>query len=70
MIEHQCSLKTGITRTREFERKRLATHAANGGLKCGYGCIYCRVNMLRFRKHFKRKAVQHLSMVQARLMWL
>ena len=34
-------LKTGITRTREFERKRLATHAVNVGTKCGHGCTYC-----------------------------
>ena len=39
--EHVYRLTTGITRTREFERKGLATHAVNDGLKCGHGCLYC-----------------------------
>ena len=34
---HDYFLKTGITRTKEFETKKLATHAANVGLKCGHG---------------------------------
>ena len=34
-------LRTGITRSREFERKHLACFAANCGLKCGHGCLYC-----------------------------
>ena len=33
--EHGYCLKTGITRTPEFERKRLACFAVNVGLKCG-----------------------------------
>jgi len=37
---HHCTLKTGITRTREFEKKGLATHAVNVGTKCGHGCLY------------------------------
>jgi len=31
----------GITRTPEFIKKGLATHAINMGLLCGHGCIYC-----------------------------
>ena len=34
-------LKTGITRTREFERKGIACFAANVGLKRGHDCLYC-----------------------------
>ena len=32
----QTSLKTGITRTPEFERKGLAEFAVNVGTKCGH----------------------------------
>jgi len=47
-------LKTGISRTKEFERKGLATHAVNCGLKCGHGCKYCSTGaMLRTHKAFK-----------------
>jgi len=38
---HDWPLKTGITRTPEFEKKRLATHAVNVGTKCGHNCCYC-----------------------------
>ena len=38
---HHYHLKTGITRTPEFEKKGLATHAVNGGTECGHGCRYC-----------------------------
>jgi DNA repair photolyase len=34
-------MKAGITRTLEFERKTLATHAVNTGLICGHQCTYC-----------------------------
>ncbi|MEI8194497.1 MAG: radical SAM protein [Phycisphaerae bacterium] len=37
----QYPMKTGITRAPEFERKCLATHAINVGLKCGHECAYC-----------------------------
>ena len=46
--EHLCTLKTGITRTREFEKKGLASYAVNCGVKCGHGCRYCSTGaMLR-----------------------
>lgn len=33
--------KISITRSNEFARKKLATHALNVGLLCGHGCLYC-----------------------------
>ncbi len=33
--------KIGITRSNEFARKKLATHALNVGMLCGHGCLYC-----------------------------
>ena len=33
--------KFSITRSNEFEKKKLATHALNVGLLCGHGCLYC-----------------------------
>ena len=48
-------LKTGITRTAEFERKGLATHAVNVGVKCGHGCAYCSSpSLLRCHPSFKK----------------
>jgi DNA repair photolyase len=41
MTIHVLELKTGIARTYEFERKRLAWYAVNTGTKCGNGCLYC-----------------------------
>ena len=39
IFEH--AMKAGITRTPEFERKTLATHAVNTGIICGHQCAYC-----------------------------
>ena len=51
---HFWQLKAGITRTPEFEKKGLATHAVNVGVKCGHGCLYCSTGaMLRTHKAFK-----------------
>uniref|UniRef100_I2Q4G9 DNA repair photolyase n=1 Tax=Desulfovibrio sp. U5L TaxID=596152 RepID=I2Q4G9_9BACT len=33
--------KSAITRSPEFEKKTLATHALNVGVLCGHGCLYC-----------------------------
>ena len=33
--------KVSITRSNEFKKKKLATHALNVGLLCGHGCLYC-----------------------------
>ena len=54
MKVHEYALKTGITRTREFERKGLATHAVNVGIRCGHDCTYCSTPaMLRMHPAFK-----------------
>lgn len=41
MRYHEWQRKTGMTRTREFERKGLACFGVNIGLKCGHDCLYC-----------------------------
>ena len=48
-------LKTGITRTPEFEKKGLATHAVNVGLACGHRCTYCSTPTLVRRHPFFRE---------------
>ncbi len=51
---HTVTLKGGITRTKEFERKDLAQFAVNVGTKCGHGCTYCSTGaMLRMHPSFK-----------------
>jgi len=53
-IVYQKRLKIGIERTSEFEKKLLATHAVNVGLKCGHGCYYCYTpSLLRTHYFFK-----------------
>jgi len=43
--------KFSITRSDEFARKKLATHALNVGLLCGHGCLYCSTPaMMRTQK--------------------
>jgi len=37
IVERKCT----ITRSPEFEKKTLATHALNVGVLCGHGCLYC-----------------------------
>ena len=48
--------KIGITRSNEFARKKLATHALNVGMLCGHGCLYCSTpTMMRTQQSvFKR----------------
>ena len=54
MKVYKYALKTGITRTKEFERKRLATHAVNVGIRCGHECTYCSTpSLLRMHPAFK-----------------
>jgi DNA repair photolyase len=51
---HITSLTTGITRTPEFEKKGLCTHAVNTGTKCGHLCWYCSTGaLLRMHRSFK-----------------
>ena len=54
MRDYEYTLKTGITRTKEFERKGLATHAVNVGIRCGHECTYCSTpSLLRMHPAFK-----------------
>jgi len=51
---HQCTLKGGIKRTMEFEKKKLASFAVNCGVKCAHDCLYCSTGaMLRMHPAFK-----------------
>jgi DNA repair photolyase len=50
MATYEYTLKAGITRTKGFERKGLASFAANVGVKCGHGCSYCSSRAL-LRRH-------------------
>jgi DNA repair photolyase len=50
MNNYPWQTKTGITRTPEFERKRLAGFAVNVGLKCGHDCMYCSSSSI-LRRH-------------------
>ena len=47
-------LRSGISRTPEFERKKLAEFAVNVGTKCGHGCTYCSSGaLLRMHSSFR-----------------
>ena len=39
MRVYETKLLGGITRTKEFERKKLASFAVNVGTKCGHDCL-------------------------------
>lgn len=53
MQVYHATLRTGISRTREFERKGLASFAVNPGTKCGHGCTYCSTGaILRMHPSF------------------
>jgi len=55
MEVYEYEMKSGISRTKEFEKKGLAAYAVNCGLKCGHGCTYCSTGaMLRTHKAFKK----------------
>ncbi len=54
MKEHQYKLKTGISRTPEFAKKKLASFAVNPGIKCGHDCWYCSTGAtMRMHPAFK-----------------
>ena len=54
MKVYETTLSTGISRTKEFERKKLAAYAVNVGTKCGHGCEYCSTGaLLRMHPSFK-----------------
>ena len=49
--------KSSITRSVDFEKKKLATHALNVGLLCGHGCLYCSTpTIMRTQQSFFRAA--------------
>jgi hypothetical protein len=53
--DHVTTLKSGISRTKEFERKGLACFACNCGCKCGHDCTYCSTGaMLRMHCAFRQ----------------
>ncbi len=55
MKKYNWNLKTGISRSPGFEKKKLAEFSCNVGLKCGHGCTYCSTGaMVRAHKAFKR----------------
>ena len=55
--EHIATLKTGIQRSEEFEKKGLAGYAVNVGTKCGHDCTYCSTgSVLRRHDSFKAAA--------------
>lgn len=47
---HRCSMGAGISRSKEFEKKRLAQFGLNVGVKCGHDCTYCSTGAL-LRNH-------------------
>lgn len=54
MRVHTTTLRDGISRTKEFEKKGLAQFAVNVGTKCGHGCVYCSTGaMLRMHASIK-----------------
>lgn len=54
MRVHHYMLKSGINKTPEFEKKKLASFAVNCGIKCGHDCHYCSTGaMLRMHDGFK-----------------
>jgi len=55
MKTYTTTLKSGITRTKEFEKKRLAQYSINVGTRCGHQCLYCSTpSLLRMHKSFKQ----------------
>ena len=53
---HHVDLCAGIRRTPKFEKKGLATHSANVGLKCGHDCTYCSTGACnRCHEAFRRQ---------------
>ena len=63
MDEFQTSLKSGIGRAPEFEKKKLATHSVNVGTQCGHQCLYCSSPaLLRMHPSFKEAGVRPYSL--------
>ena len=55
MKTYQATLKSGIIRTKEFEKKGLAQFSVNVGTRCGHQCLYCSTpSLLRMHSSFKQ----------------
>ena len=55
MKNYQVTLKSGISRTKEFEKKGLAQFSVNVGTRCGHQCLYCSTpSLLRMHNSFKQ----------------
>lgn len=55
---YQTTLKSGISRTKEFEKKGLAKYSINVGTRCGHQCLYCSTpSLLRMHSSFKQAGV-------------
>lgn len=51
---YEYQMKTHIQRSEEFDKKGLATHGVNVGLKCGHACTYCSTGaIVRTHAFFK-----------------
>jgi hypothetical protein len=61
---HEWQCKRGITRSREFERKGLAAHGVNVGLKCGHGTEARAIECVRTRRHWSQYVLDLLRNVQ------
>jgi DNA repair photolyase len=54
MDVYTTQLMNGISRSKEFERKHLASFAINVGTKCGHACAYCSSGaVLRCHRSFR-----------------
>jgi DNA repair photolyase len=52
---HSFDMKTGISRSKEYEKKRLASYVVNTGVKCGHDCFYCSTGaVMRMHPAFKQ----------------
>jgi DNA repair photolyase len=55
----------GVTKSDEFKKKQLATHAINAGLICGHGCAYCSTPYLvRTHALFREVGVSSFEFVE------
>jgi DNA repair photolyase len=55
MKTYTTTMKGGISRTKAFQKKKLASFAVNVGTRCGHGCTYCSSpTILRMHPSFKK----------------
>jgi len=52
---HSFDMKAGISRSKQYEKKRLASYVINSGIKCGHDCLYCSTPaVMRMHPAFKQ----------------